>query len=232
MISIIIPTYNEAETLQTTLDRLHAHAQGNLEAGDFEIIIVDGGSTDGTVAIAQSQTTTVLQTSLSRAHQMNQGAAIARGDILLFLHADTHLPKNFDRLIQDSPTPAGAFRLAIDHPHWQLRLVEWGTQIRSQCFQLPYGDQAIFLSTHLFQKLNGYPELPIMEDFVLVRTISRTHRLTLLPATVTTSARRWMKRGILQTTLINQLMILGFYAGIAPETLRRWYRSGFRTQGR
>ncbi len=222
MISVIIPTYNEEKTIQATIDRLNL-----CKSSDVELIVVDGGSQDETIAIAMQSGLKVLQSSPGRAAQMNTGAAIAQGEILLFLHADTWVPEGFDRWVEKGleSAIAGAFTLNIAAPHWQLRLVEWGVKIRSHVLQLPYGDQAIFMNTDTFHKFGGFPELPIMEDFVLMQQLKKRGRIAIAPAAVLTSARRWETRGIWQTTVMNQLMILGFYLGVKPETLRRWYRS-------
>jgi rSAM/selenodomain-associated transferase 2 len=221
-ISIVIPTLNEATNLPQTLAAI-----GNPNP-DREIIVADGGSTDATIQIAQTVGAIVLPSPPGRATQQNHGAAQATGEIYLFLHADTRLPPNWADLIHQTlanpRTIAGAFELTIDSSHWGLRLVEWGVKVRSQYCQLPYGDQAIFLRAETFHQLGGFPDLPIMEDFQLVKQLQKLGAIALVPAAVTTAARRWEQRGILQTTLLNQVMILGFYGGIAPDRLRRWYR--------
>ena len=223
MISVIIPTYNEAENIQRTIDRLNS-----CKSSDIEIIVVDGGSEDETMTIAVQCGAKVLVANPGRAAQMNAGAAIAQGSILLFLHADTSVPKGFDRWIQESldDAIAGAFDLKIAGENWPLRGVEWGVAIRSRICQLPYGDQGIFLKADTFHRLGGFPELPIMEDFVFMRTLRKQGRIAIVPAAVLTSARRWQTQGIWQTTLMNQVMIVGFYLGVKPDRLRAWYRSG------
>jgi rSAM/selenodomain-associated transferase 2 len=221
-ISIVIPTLNEAANLPQTLATIDAAKH------DCEVIIADGGSTDRTCEIAQAAGAIVLQSPLGRAKQLNHGAAQASGEIYLFLHADTRLPSNWRDLIQQtlaSPaTIAGAFELAIDSPRWGLRLVEWGVKVRSRYLHLPYGDQAIFLRAETFHQLGGFPDLPIMEDFQLVKQLQKMGRIAIVPQAVLTSARRWEKRGILKTTGLNQLMIVGFYGGVAPDRLQTWYR--------
>lgn len=222
-ISVIIPTLNEAAYLGRTLVTLQAAA-----TGDIEVIVVDGGSTDRTVEIAQAAGCKVIRSTLGRATQMNTGAAQASGEILLFLHGDTQLPQQFDRLIKEAldrkSVIAGAFELKIEGSQWGLRWVEWGVKWRSSIFQLPYGDQALFLRADLFRNLGGFPALPIMEDFVFVRQLRKRGRLAIVPASVLTSGRRWETLGIFKTTLWNQVMILGFYLGIPPERLKAWYR--------
>jgi rSAM/selenodomain-associated transferase 2 len=221
-ISIVIPTLNEAANLPQTLATI-----GNPNP-DREIIIADGGSTDATIEIAQTAGAIVLPCPPGRASQQNHGATQATGDIYLFLHADTRLPPNWSELVVQTlanpQTIAGAFELAIDGPQWGLRLIEWGVKVRSRGFQLPYGDQAIFLRAETFYQLGGFPDLPIMEDFQLVKRLQKLGHIAIVPAAVLTSARRWERRGILQTTGLNQLMIVGFYLGIPPDRLRTWYR--------
>ncbi|MGB7442632.1 MAG: TIGR04283 family arsenosugar biosynthesis glycosyltransferase [Coleofasciculaceae cyanobacterium] len=221
-ISIIIPVLNEANKIQSILTRV-------LEAGNsLEVIVVDGGSQDETVAIVQSLGVKVLSTTAGRAQQMNAGAAIATGNILLFLHADTYLPTDFETLVQQalqkSGTVAGAFRLRIDSQLWGLRLIEKMVNWRSQFFSMPYGDQAIFVKSTLFREIGGFPQLPIMEDFELMQRLHRLGKVTIVPAAVLTSGRRWQKLGVVKTTLINQLIIIGYLCGVPPATLVNWYR--------
>jgi rSAM/selenodomain-associated transferase 2 len=159
---------------------------------------------------------------------MNQAAAIATGDILLFLHADTRLPPDWHEFInqtlQNPQTIAGAFQLAIDSPHTTLRWIERSVQWRSRFLQLPYGDQAIFLRTETFRTIGGYPDLEIMEDFALIQKLKKLGTIALVPAPVHTSARRWERLGVMRTTLLNQAIVLGYYFGIPPARLRQWYR--------
>lgn len=235
-ISIIIPVLNEAETIGDLL----AHLQPDVSPSQppVEIIVVDGGSVDETVAIAKSQNVRVEIQAGGRALQMNRGAALAQAEILLFLHADTRLPADYVTEILavlypdqgQKPPVAGAFRLKIDAPLRSLRWIEWGVNLRSQVCQLPYGDQAIFLTKRMFTAVGGFPDLPIMEDFVLIRQLQRRGHIALTRSAVTTSARRWLRQGVSRTTLINQLMIGGYYLGISPQTLARWYRQGKMSQ--
>jgi rSAM/selenodomain-associated transferase 2 len=227
-ISIIIPVLNEAATIQETLIRLQ-------EASEVEVIVVDGGSRDETVAIAKcvgkvlakSLPINVISTAAGRARQMNAGAAAATGDILLFLHADTHLPIGFDILVrqalQNPGTIAGAFELRINAQLLGLRLIEKMVNMRSRFLSMPYGDQGIFLKATLFHEIGGFPEIPIMEDFEFMLRLRHQGRITLVPAPVLTSGRRWQKLGVVKTTLINQLIIVCYFLGVSPEQLIRWY---------
>lgn len=230
-ISVIVPTLNEANTLPDTLHALHLASQGEWPpdrlGGTVEVIVVDGGSTDGTVAQAEQWGVILRHSPAGRARQMNAGAAIATGEILLFLHADTHLPLGFPTLVRSAlATPgtiAGAFDLRIAGDLPGLRWVEWGVYWRSRLFRLPYGDQALFCPVGIFRELGGFPDLPIMEDAVWVRRLHRRGNLTIVPTAVVTSARRWQQRGVWQTTLLNQAILLGYALGIPPQRLRSWY---------
>ncbi|MGB0564044.1 MAG: TIGR04283 family arsenosugar biosynthesis glycosyltransferase [Spirulinaceae cyanobacterium] len=221
-ISIILPVYNEAATLPQTLPSLCHNPT-------LEVIVVDGGSTDDSVAIARAHgAKAFVSPEPGRAHQMNAGAAIATGEILLFLHADTQLPAGFEAgvmaALADDHVMAGAFDLAIAGPEPGLRWIERGVRWRSRYFGLPYGDQALFLRSATFMRIGGFPTLPIMEDFVLVQQLQRRGKIAILPQPVLTSARRWQRLGLVKTTLLNQVMIIGYFAGVAPHRLARWYR--------
>lgn len=198
------------------------------------MIVVDGGSQDGTVQIAHSFGVKVLSAPVGRACQMNFGAKAASGDILLFLHGDTRLPANFDAMIAtlftadktNSPqTPiAGAFKLRINAPLLSLRLIEFGVNWRSRWLQMPYGDQAIFLKSQVFHDIGGFRNLPMMEDFELMLRLKRLGRIAIIPVPVLTSARRWQKLGVLKTTLINQGTIIAYLMHIPPQKIAHWYR--------
>ncbi|MBE9128566.1 MULTISPECIES: TIGR04283 family arsenosugar biosynthesis glycosyltransferase [unclassified Coleofasciculus] len=220
-ISIIIPTLNEAITLQETLIHLK-------DIAGVEIIVADGGSQDETVEIARSLGGRVIVAPAGRASQMNAGAGVATGDIFLFLHADTRLPSNFDILVRQAlqypTTIVGAFELRIDAQIQGLRLVEKMVNMRSHFLGMPYGDQAIFLKATVFHDISGFPDLPIMEDFELIRRLRRLGKIAIIPAPVLTSGRRWEKLGVVKTTLINQVIIAGYFLGVPPTRLVQWYR--------
>ncbi len=220
-ISIIIPTLNEAQSLTATLKS----AQATVEV---EIIVVDGGSSDETAELAKTFGATLLVEAGGRAKQFNAGARAASGDVLLFLHGDTRLPERFDEHVlnlMDSPDiVAGAFKLGIDGTEIGLRVVEKLANFRSRFLQMPYGDQAIFTLSDLFHSLGGFPDMPIMEDFVFVQRVRKEGRIALAPVPVSTSSRRWLKIGILKTTMINQVVLLAYFLGSEPNQLARWYR--------
>ena len=220
LISVIIPTLNEAGAIEPTISKLKKYRQ-------TEIIIVDGGSQDRTVEIARSMGVRVLTSAASKATQMNTGAAEATGKVLLFLHADTRLPENFENCVPAALARdgicAGAFSLHIDSDAGGLRFIERVANWRSRFFQMPYGDQALFVSRNLFHEIGGYPEYPIMEDFELVRRLKRKGKIVILPESVLTSPRRWLNYGILKTWLLNQIIIAAYYLGISPQRLSQWY---------
>ena len=221
-ISVIIPVLNEAANLGKTL----AKAQHNR---DVEIIVVDGGSEDDTVKIAKKHGVKVMiSPQPGRSFQMNFGAQKATGNILLFLHGDTILPEGYIQKIiiafTETETIAGAFELAIDGEKLSLRLVEKAVNWRSRLLSLPYGDQGIFVKASVFWELGGFPSLPIMEDFIFIRKLRSLGKITILPAPVITSGRRWQKLGVWKTTLLNQVIVMGYWLGVSPERLARWYR--------
>jgi rSAM/selenodomain-associated transferase 2 len=222
LISIIIPTLNEADNIQCAINSTKSST-------NIEIIVVDGGSEDETLLIAKSLNIKVIISPPGRANQMNIGAMAASGEILLFLHADTRLPTNFDQMIRTTLAKpgivAGAFTLQINSPHWGLRLVEFGVKWRCNLWQMPYGDQGIFITKDVFQQVGNFPQIPIMEDFELMRKLKTLGKIYLLPTPVITSPRRWLKKGILQTTLGNQIIIIAYLLGISPNQIRNWYSS-------
>ena len=221
VISIVIPTLNEAENLAATLISTESRAE-------LEIIVVDGGSSDGTTELAKSFGVRVLSTAAGRARQANAGGLAARGDVLFFLHGDTRLPRGFECYVMDiigkPAVVAGAFTLGIDGSEFGFRIIEILANFRSRAFHLPYGDQGIFLRAEVFRALGGFPEMDLMEDFVLIRRLRKRGKISIAPIAVKTSPRRWRKLGILRTTLINQAVLLGYFLGSNPERLARWYK--------
>ncbi len=220
-ISIIIPTFNEEKQIPALCP---------LTEQVEEVILVDGGSSDHTVSLAKKLGLRVEKSSPGRAVQLNHGARLAKEKLLLFLHADTRLPTNFHHLINEwstdteNPTLCGAFSLAIEGHSPLLYFISWSTNIRSRLLQLPYGDQALFIRRKDFEDMGGFPDIPVMEDFVFIRNVRKKGRIKILPECVTTSGRRWQRLGVFRTTLINQLIILGYYAGMPPEKLACFYR--------
>jgi len=220
-LSIIIPALNEQETLGKTLSPL-------VKAGDCEVIVVDGGSSDQSLSVARQAGCKTIAGPRGRSRQLNRGVTEAQGELLLFVHADTLLPDHFHQLVIDAlqqpAVAAGAFSLAIDSPAVNLAAIAFLANLRSRLLHLPYGDQAIFTSRSGFAAVGGFPELEIMEDFVFIRKMKKLGRILILPEKAKTSARRWQNMGIMRTTLINQLIVCGYGLGVSPSTLARWYK--------
>jgi rSAM/selenodomain-associated transferase 2/rSAM/selenodomain-associated transferase 1 len=225
-ISIIIPTLNEADVIEETITRLPQSEQ-------VEILVVDGGSRDGTDEMARELGVRVLSTAPSKAEQMNAGAAQAQGEVLLFLHADTRLPEKFEEKVMAAVARqgycAGAFTLRVDSADRGLRLIERVANWRARFFKMPYGDQALFVARDLFHEIGGFADYPIMEDFELIRRLKKKGRIAILPESVKTSPRRWQNLGIFKTWFLNQIIIGAYFIGIPPQRLALWYR---REKGR
>lgn len=225
MISVIVPALDEEA-------RVGECVRSGLGEGT-EVLVVDGGSRDGTATAAAAAGARVLQSPPGRALQLNRGAAEAGGDILLFLHADCRLPPDWApqvrRVLAVPGTAGGAFRLRLRGGGIRLRLVEAGIALRSRLLSLPYGDQAVFLRRETFRRLGGYPDLPILEDVELVRRLRREGRVAILDLAVSASARRWRSLGVGRVTLLNQAILAAYLAGLAPARLAGWYRRGIIT---
>lgn len=223
-LSIVMPMLDEADAIESALRGTEAAPSVK------ERIVVDGGSSDGSAEMARACGARVILTPSGRSLQMNAGAGEARAEILLFLHADTRLPPGFEHHVQEvlarPGAIAGAFRLGIDGPGPGLRVIEWLANLRSAFLGMPYGDQAIFLRADRFVRTGGFPEMPIMEDFALMRRLRREGRIGMASVAVATSARRYREWGLWRATWINQIMILGYLLGVSPNRLAKWYRSG------
>lgn len=218
-ISAIIPARNEEELIGQSIDRLRRSMV-------HEVIVADGGSTDQTAAIAAAHGAKVVDSPPGRGIQMNRGAQAATGDVLLFVHADTALPQDLQHYIRSALSQpqvvAGAFRLRIDDQRRAFRLIERCVNWRSRRRQMPYGDQAIFLSADMFYSIGRYRDIAVMEDFDLVWRLRRGGRIAMAPAEALTSARRWQRDGIWRTTMINQLCVLGYRLGVCPTRIAAW----------
>jgi hypothetical protein len=231
-ISIIIPTLNEEQHVGICLDHLLTQARSRYDLLNVldeppEIIVVDGGSTDRTVQEVAARGVRLIRSVPGRGQQQHCGAEAASGEILLFLHCDTVLPETFPKdicsALQGKNIAAGAFRLKINGKGLGFRLIEAGILLRSQLLILPYGDQALFMHRKTYFTAGGFPRQPIMEDVALIHRLKKLGRIVLTQAHVTTSARRWQQHGLVKTTLINQLMLLGRAMGISPQQLARFY---------
>jgi rSAM/selenodomain-associated transferase 2/rSAM/selenodomain-associated transferase 1 len=223
-ISVIVPVLNEA----SNVDRSIASAQDP----EAEIIVVDGGSADETVEIASQAGVRIVRSSPGRALQQNIGAAVARGEVLLFLHADTRLPKGyvahvFDALL-DPGTSVGAFLFRTDLDKPLMKGVEFLANLRSRYLKLPYGDQALFARKTAFERAGGFPIVPIAEDLFLVKELRKRGNVYIISAPAVTSGRRWEKLGVVRTTLMNQVILAGLALNISHHTLARLYRHSKR----
>jgi len=221
-ISVIIPVLNEAEELRVTLD---AVARGEPR----EIIVVDGGSSDGTQKIALEFGAQVIASAPSRARQMNAGAAMASSELLLFLHADTHPPDGYAGLLGSVlKTPGvagGAFGFGIREHFRGRRLVEWMVKARCHVLHNPFGDQGFYLRRDWFNGIGGFKDWPLLEDVEILKRLRPHGSIVVTRERVSTSGRRWLKRGVCRTFVTNLLVMAGYYAGVPKEHLARFYRS-------
>jgi len=221
-LSIIIPTLNEAEGIVATLESLR-----ELRRRGQEVIVVDGGSIDGTPALASGLADRVLAASAGRAAQMNAGAQAAAGDVLLFLHADTRLPDAADRLVLQGLAAGGAawgrFDVRIASAHPLLRVVEAMMNLRSRLTRICTGDQGIFVRREAFDAVGGYPGQALMEDIAISARLRRLSAPLCLRERCLTSARRWETQGLLRTILLMWWLRLQYALGVAPARLARGY---------
>lgn len=220
--SIIIPVLNEEAVLDDTL----THLSEICAQHDCELLIVDGGSCDHTVAIAE-RFGRVITAALGRASQMNTGASAARGDVFIFLHADTQLPSDvFTAIEQTLAKPlvvGGAFKLCFNCELWSYRLVAFATNLRSRVQQIYTGDQTFFIRASSFHTIGGFPDQPLMEDIEIITRLRKLGRLVLLPQYVTTSARRHKKIGLFRSVLFMWYLRTLYRFGVSPANLQRMY---------
>ena len=220
--SVIIPVLDDRPQLGLTLDAL-----GRCEP--VEVIVVDGGEHDRSAALEERHPhVRWLRSSPGRALQMNVGASQARGEWLIFLHADTRLPNRWldelDRAGRDPAIVGGSFTFQLDSDSRWARVIERGVAARVRWLNLPYGDQALFVRREVFRSLGGYRDMPLMEDVEFVRRLNRAGRLhhSLLP--VVTSARRWERDGAIRQSAENVALVILYFLGVSPEHLARLYR--------
>lgn len=218
---MVIPALDEA----AGIERCVASAR----ADEVEIWVVDGGSQDATRDLAQQAGARVLHASRSgRAAQLEAGWRAAKGDVLLFLHADTVLPEGYAGAIRDAlrdpGVAGGAFAFRFDRRTPALRFVEFGARWRNRLFRFPYGDQALFVRRRVLDAEGGVPQVPLMEDLDLVRALKRHGRLALLSLPVVTGARRYLRGGVLRTMLRHWIAAAAWGVGIDRARLAAWYR--------
>lgn len=218
MLTIVIPTLNARASLATCLSALD---------GDDQILVVDGDSTDGTVALARRAGARLIAAPRGRGSQLQAGGEAATGDWLLFVHADTRLGEGWRDAVAThvatTPDRAGYFDLRLDDDAWQARVIERGVAVRSRMLGLPYGDQALLISRRLYDEVGGFRPLTLMEDVDLVRRIGRG-RLRRLGAIALTSAERWRRDGWLRRSTRNLACLALYGVGVAPSRLARFYR--------
>jgi rSAM/selenodomain-associated transferase 2 len=224
-LTVIVPTLNEAAHLGAALASLPREA---------EVVVADGGSTDETKAIAMHAGARVITGTKGRARQMNQGVDAARGDTLLFLHADCTLGPDaypqLQRALDGDNVVGGSFRLSIRDATWGLKWIAATSNARARYLQTPYGDQALFVRRSAFEKVGGFPEIAFMEDVALVRKLKRLGKLVLVDETVTTGARHWQQLGSARTTLLNWSMVTLYLLGVPVERLEPYYRRSRATR--
>jgi rSAM/selenodomain-associated transferase 2 len=225
-LSIIIPVLSEAGSIGETIH----HIRGLDAAGTAEIIVVDGDPGGSTISAIKAEDVRMVVAEKGRARQMNLGAALATGDVLLFLHADTLLPSNAFALIRstmnDKRFVGGAFDLGFNTKRKIFKITEGYVFLRTRLTKIPFGDQAIFIRRDYFEKIGGYRDIPILEDVELMKRIrKRADAIRIILAKVRTSVRRYEKEGVLFCTLRNWLLQISYALGMSPERLAKWYKS-------
>ncbi len=223
MIGVVIPTLNEAQTLPALLGDLRDLAM----LLPLDVVVVDAGSSDGTRARAAAGGARVVDALPGRAIQLNRGAMVARGEWLLFLHADCRLGADARAALLTALEPsagvhAAVFRFAIELPRFWRRFIETGQAVREVLSGLAYGDQGLLIRRDLFQSVGGYPDLPLMEDVAMIRMLRRRTRVARLAAPLVTSGRRYQQDGVLRTWLKHTALISLYLIGASPRRLARW----------
>jgi len=227
-ISIIVPTLNEAASIQSVLDccqifRRHGH----------EVIVADGGSQDETLALAEPLVDQIVHSPAGRAEQMNKAAAEATGSLLWFLHADTWVPEDAlsalgDTLVVQPLTCWGRFDVCFDHNGWQYRVIAYFMNKRSRWTSVATGDQGIFISRDLFDDCDGFAPIALMEDIEICKRLRRICKPVNLTVRLMTSSRRWETAGWLRTVVLMWFLRLAYFLGVSPGRLVSWYRRDVR----
>ena len=220
-ISVIIPCLNEEKHIHKLLDFLRNNR------GRSQVIVVDGGSSDATIPLVSNYpfVETIETNVANRAHQMNAGATIATGETLLFLHADTLPPRDFEQLIleamQSGGNVGGAFYLRFDHKHWMFSMMTFLTRLNIPWITV--GDHGLFFRKEVFESLGGFPDIPLLEDLELQLKARRQGKMVRIQAPVLTSARRFLNNGVLSQTLKDARILLSYFLGTPPENLAKLY---------
>ena len=219
-LSVIIPALNEAEQIGAAICSAR-------DAGAGEVLVADGGSVDETLRRSREAGAVTVSSKRGRGLQQNEAARQATGDVLLFLHADCRLPvtagEQVATALHDERVVAGAFRQRIDAAGLRFRVLESGNAWRAGWLRQPYGDQGLFVRRTVFQRLDGFPEVRLLEDLLLVRHLRTRGRLVLLPGPLLVSARRWKRHGMCRQTLRNWCILLAERLGVSPDRLAGYY---------
>jgi rSAM/selenodomain-associated transferase 2 len=221
-LSIIIPALNEADHIVAALAPLQP-----MRARGAEVILVDGGSRDATVALASPRVDRIITVEPGRARQMNAGAAAASGDVLLFVHADSLLPDGGDRLIAGalagSQSIWGRFDIALTGRHFMLPVIGWFMNQRSRLTGIATGDQGLFMTRAAFERIGGFPDQSLMEDIEICRRLKSSGPPACIRERMTTSGRRWERHGVWRTMLLMWWLRLRYWLGASPESIHRAY---------
>ena len=223
-LSIIIPALNEARSIETLLAALQP-----LRARRCEVIVVDGGSADNTTGLAASLADLVVDSPVGRASQMNAGVRYAQAPVLWFLHADSRIPVNADSSIFSAlianPEAWGFFAIRLSGAGKAFRVIEWAMNQRVRLTHVATGDHGLFVTRALFDRVGGFPTMPLMEDVAISKALRAIRRPIRVPEIITTSSRRWEEHGIVRTILLMWWLRLQFFLGVPPKRLAQQYRA-------
>jgi rSAM/selenodomain-associated transferase 2 len=231
--SIIVPVFHEAERINDLI----AHLRHLDPEKECEIIVVDGAPEKDTLPVIRDGGVVKISSERGRAKQMNAGASVAKGEILIFLHADTELPAcTFQKIrsfISKREYVGGAFDLGIKSDKLIYKIIAFGASLRSRLNRIPFGDQAIFIRRDYFNRIGGYQDIPLMEDVNLMRRIKRSgKKIKVFPDRAMTSPRRWEKEGVIYCTLRNYALQLLYFLGVSPQKLVIYYRDDYQKEKR
>ena len=227
--SIVIPVLHESDRINSLIENI----EGLTGDGGHEVIVVDGSPTKDTIRAIDNENIIKLISLKGRARQMNAGASIAKGEILIFLHADTELPCNALKTINSAMAQGryvgGAFELGIDSHKVEFKILARWASLRCRLTGIPYGDQAIFIKRDYFHSLGGYRDIPLMEDVELMRRIKRKgDKIRIVPEQVKTSPRRWEEEGFVYVTARNTFLFFSYIFGVSPEKLAPFYKDTYK----